>query len=183
MRPARSIIGLAVLILSLSFGLAACREDQAWSRSVGNGEGSRVSQIRPASQTVSDRQRERRRARRDRTSGRLGRGGGRLLPHFADYAVHETGFSTTRFKRAHGSLTVELVDDCGDWTLQEKLDLNLRDQANKLHPSNLPYRASEVPSASLFLYQNWVDPGTQCVSTHPLRNFPLASCRRFAARS
>ncbi len=152
MRPARSIIGPALLILSLSFGLVACREDEAWSRSVGNGEGSSVSQIRPASRTVSDRQRERRRARRDRTSRRVGRGGGNLLPHFADYAVHETGFTTTRFKRAHGSLTVELVDDCGDWTLQEKWDLDLRDQDDASHQSNLLYRASEMRSADKFVF-------------------------------
>ncbi|MEM9627750.1 MAG: DUF1849 family protein [Pseudomonadota bacterium] len=153
MRSARSIIGLAVLILFTGFGLTACRDDAAWSRSIGVDDGNRVSQIRPASRTVSDRQRERRSAaRRDRTSRRLGRGAGNLLPHFADYAVHETGFSTTRFKRAHGSLTVELVDDCGDWTLQEKWDLNLHDQEDVAHESNLLYRASEIRSADKFVF-------------------------------
>ncbi len=152
MRPARSIIGLAVLILSLGASLAACRDEGAWGQSVGADGGSRVSQVRPASRTVSDRQRERRRARRDRSSRRLGRGGGSLLPHFADYAVHETGFSSTRFKRAHGSLTVELIDDCSDWTLQEKWDLDLRDQDGASHPSNLLYRASEIRSADKFVF-------------------------------
>lgn len=152
MRPARSIIGLAVLILSISFGLAACREDKAWGRSVGSGDGDSVSQIRPASRTASDRQRERRRERRDRTSRRTGRSSANLLPHFADYAVHETGFSTTRFKRAHGGLTVELVDDCGDWTLQEKWDLDLQDQEDASHRSNLLYRASEIRSAGKFVF-------------------------------
>lgn len=152
MRPARSTIGFAALTLLLGLGLSACVEDQRWSRSARSEDGKQASQIRPASQTVSDRQRERRRDRRDRTSRRTGRGGGALLPHFADYAVHETGFSTTRFKRAHGMLTIELIDDCGDWTLQEKWDLNLRDQADQSHPSNLLYRASEVRSASKFVF-------------------------------
>ena len=152
MRPARSIIGLAVLTLSLGFGLVACRDDGAWGQSVRGDDGSRASQVRPASRTVSDRQRERRRARRDRTSRRLGRSGGSLLPHFADYAVHETGFSTTRFKRAHGSLTVELIDDCGDWTLQERWNLDLQDQDDESHPSNLLYRASEIRSVDKFVF-------------------------------
>lgn len=151
-RPARSIFGFAVLILSLGFGLAACREDEGWSRSVRSDDGNRVEQVRPASRTVSDRQRERRRTRRDRTGRRLGRGGGQLLPHFADYTVHETGFATARFKSAHGMMTIELSDDCGDWTLQEKWDLDLRDQADRSHPGNLLYRASEVNSADRFVF-------------------------------
>ena len=152
LRPARSIIGLAVLILSLALGLSACKEDQTWRRSFSSDGGSEVGQIRPASHTVSDRQRERRRVRRDRPRRRAGRGGGDLLPHFGDYAVHETGFSTTRFKSAHGMLTVEIVNDCGDWTLQEKWDLDLRDQAGESHLSNLLYRASEVRSANKFVF-------------------------------
>ncbi|MEM7041891.1 MAG: DUF1849 family protein [Pseudomonadota bacterium] len=157
MRPARSIIGLTILVLTLGLGLSACRDDESWNRAVRADDGTRVSQVRrnaetrQASRTVSDRQRERR-ARRDRTSRRLGRDGGRLLPHFADYAVHETGFATTRFKSAHGTLTVELIDDCGDWTLQEKWDLDLRDQDDRSHPSNLLYRASEVSSAGKFVF-------------------------------
>ncbi|MDH3658779.1 MAG: cell envelope integrity EipB family protein, partial [Alphaproteobacteria bacterium] len=151
-RPARSTIGLAVLILLSSLGLSACNEDERWNRTARSADGGQVSQIRPASQTVSDRQRDRRRDRRDRTSRRSGRGGVELLPHFADYAVHETGFSTTRFKRAHGMLTIELIDDCGDWTLQEKWDLDLRDQTDQSHQSNLLYRASEVRSADKFVF-------------------------------
>ena len=157
MHPARSIIGLVILILFLGLGLSACREDEAWNRSLRADDGSRLSQVRrnaetrQASRTVADRLRERR-TRRDRTSRRLGRDGGQLLPHFADYAVHETGFATTRFKSAHGTLTVELIDDCGDWTLQEKWDLDLRDQDDRSHPSNLLYRASEVSSAGKFVF-------------------------------
>lgn len=152
MRSGRSIIGLAVLSLSLGLGLAACVEDEAWSRSVGNTDDPQLERIRPASRNVSDRQRERSRARRDRSSRRLGRGGSPLLPHFADYTIHESGFSTTRFKAAHGTLTIELIDDCGDWTLQEKLDLNLQDQTDETHRSNLLYRASEVRSANKFVF-------------------------------
>lgn len=152
MRSARSITGLAILISSLSIGLSACEEDEAWSRSVRGEQGGRIEQVRPASRTVSDRQRDRRRPRRDRTSRRLARGGAQLLPHFGDYTLHESGFSTTRFKNAHGTLTIDLVDDCGDWTLQEKLDLNFRDRNDKSHPSNLLYRASEVASAKKFVF-------------------------------
>lgn len=153
MRPARSIIGLAVLTLVLALGLAACRDEDSWSRSVRSGDGDRVSQIRPASRTVSDRQRERRRTtRRDRTRRRFGGDGGQLIPHFGDYAIHEAGFTTARFKRAHGTLTVEVIDDCGDWTLQERLDVRLHDQANRIHQSNLLYRASEVRSADKFVF-------------------------------
>ncbi|MGI9498860.1 MAG: EipB family protein [Geminicoccaceae bacterium] len=151
-RSARSIIGLAILIPFLGLGLAACNEDEAWNRSVRSKEGSRLDQVRPASRSVGDRQRERRRARRDRTSRRLGRGGGELLPHFGDYTVHESGFNTTRFKSAHGMLTIDLINDCGDWTLQEKWDLDLRDQTNESHRSNLLYRASEVRSADKFVF-------------------------------
>ena len=152
MRPARSIIGLAIVTLILVLGLSACREGGSRSQSVHSGDGDRIGQIRPASRTVSDRQRERRRTRRDSSRRRFGGDGGELLPHFGDYAVHETGFSTARFKRAHGTLTVELIDDCGDWTLQEKWDLNLHDQADRIYPSNLLYRASEVRSADKFVF-------------------------------
>ena len=101
---------------------------------------------------LSDRQRERDRARRDRTQRRFLRGGAEILPHFADYTIHETGFATTRFASAHGVLTVELVNDCGDWTLQEKLDLDLKDEAKQAFPSDLLYRASEVRSADRFVF-------------------------------
>ncbi|MGI9507902.1 MAG: EipB family protein, partial [Geminicoccaceae bacterium] len=65
---------------------------------------------------------------------------------------HEAGFSTTRFKNAHGTFTIELIDDCNDWTLQEKWDLKLNDQAGKPEPSNLLYRGSEVKSAGKFVF-------------------------------
>lgn|GEM_PF-4809228 len=152
MRPARSIIVLAVLILSLGLGLSACSDQGVWIRSASAAEDDEIREIRPASQSVSDRQRDRRRTRRDRTRRRFAREGSDLLPHFADYTVHETGFATTRFKRAHGMLTVELTDDCGDWTLQEKWDLDLLDQDDQSHPSNLLYRASEVRSANKFVF-------------------------------
>ena len=94
MRPARSITGLAILISLMGLGLSACEEDQAWNRSVRSDQGSRVERVRPTSRTVSDRQRDRR-PRRDRTSRRLARGGAELLPHFADYTLHESGFTTS----------------------------------------------------------------------------------------
>ena len=152
MRSARSIIGPAFLIIFLGFGLSACRDDEVQARSVHDAGANALERIRPASTTVSDRQRERRRARRDRAGRRLGRGASQLLPHFADYTVHESGFATTRFKSAHGMLTIDLIDDCGDWTLQEKWDLTLGDHDDLSHASNLLYRASEVRSADKFVF-------------------------------
>jgi len=155
-RLARPSIVLTVLIAFFGLGPSADAGQQAASSSLpssflqsGERQGG-LGSVQVAQ--VTDRQRERERARRDRTRRRFVRGGAEPLPHFADYAIHETGFATTRFTRAHGVLTVELVNDCGDWTLQEKLDLDLRDQADQTFPSNLLYRASEVRSAGRFVF-------------------------------
>ena len=152
MRPAGSIIVPAVLAMSLWLGAEVRSQEAAGKASVDEDEISETHEIRPASQSVSERQRERRRARRDRTRRRFARGGGEILPHFADYTVHETGFATTRFKSAHGMLTVEVINDCGDWTLQEKMNLDLRDQDDQSHRSDLLYRASEKRSANKFVF-------------------------------
>ncbi len=161
MRPAGSIIAKAMLVLFFSVGVAAGESKNApgdaMQSAIQEGEGG-VGQveIRPASQTASDRQRERRRVSRDRARRRFVRGGVELLPHFGDYAVHEKGFSTPRFKRAKGLFTVELIDHCGDWTLQEKWDLELEDQSGRSHHSNLLYRASEGDAGDrlVFAYSN-----------------------------
>lgn len=152
MRPAGFIIVPMVLVMSLGLGPSARSDQAAGKGSAIDGEISETHQIRPASQSVRERQRERRRARRDRTRRRFARGGGEILPHFADYAIHESGFSTTRFKSAHGMLTVEMINNCDDWTLQEKWDLDLRDQDDQSHRSDLIYRASEVRSAKKFVF-------------------------------
>lgn len=151
MRLAKLIMILAVLIASLELGQPAFADQQTSEPSVDSEDLTDDTEIRPASQAVSDRQRERRRTRRDRTRRRFSRGS-KLLPHFADYTIHESGFATTRFKRATGVMTIELVNDCGDWTLQEKLDLELHDQADQIHHSNLLYRASEATSADKFVF-------------------------------
>ncbi|MGI9501773.1 MAG: EipB family protein [Geminicoccaceae bacterium] len=151
-RPAGSIIVPVVLVMSLGLGPSALSDQAAGKGSVSDDEIGETQEIRPASQSVSERQRDRRRARRDRTRRRFSRGGSEILPHFADYTIHETGFSTTRFKSAHGMLTVEMINDCGDWTLQEKWDLDLRDQDDQSNRSNLLYRASEVRSANKFVF-------------------------------
>lgn len=152
MRSARSIVTLAAMGLVLALAPANVVGQETKSRSI-NGDGDALqTEIRPASQTVSDRQRERRRRGRDRARRRFVRGSAELQPHFGDYTVHETGFSTSRFKRAHGTLSVELINDCEDWTLQEKWDLDLRDQADASHRSNLLYRASEERSADKFVF-------------------------------
>lgn len=158
MRFVRPAFGLAVLTLSLGAGLTACVDHQASSRPlsvtrdvVALEDAGSFERIRPASQSISERRSERPRTRRDRTRRRFGRGVD-LLPHFGDYTVHETGFATSRFKNAHGMMTIDLIDDCGDWTLQEKWDLDLRDQADRSHQSNLLYRASEVRSANKFVF-------------------------------
>ena len=150
MRPAGSIIVPLVLVASLGLGASALGDEALGEGSVNDAEIGETHEIRPASQSVSERQRERRRARRDRTRRRFARGGGEILPHFADYAVHEAGFANTRFKNAHGTLMVEMINNCGDWTLQEKWDLDLRDQDDQSFRSDLLYRSSEVRSANKF---------------------------------
>ena len=156
MRPAGSIIATAMFLTLLNVGVAADQHKDVSGDAVQDvqmtGDGVGEIEIRPASQTASDRQRERRRASRDRARRRFIRGGAEILPHFGDYAVHERGFSTARFKSAHGLFTVELIDHCGDWTLQEKWDLELKDQSGTSHYSNLLYRASESRAGDRFVF-------------------------------
>ena len=151
MRIARPTSGLAVLTLSFGLGLAACNDHPALSRAAFIDDVGETDRIVPASQTITDGRSERPRVRRDRTRRRFGRTVD-LLPHSGDYTIHETGFSTSRFKNAHGMLTIDLIDDCGDWTLQEKWDLDLRDQSDRPHRSNLLYRASEIRSSNKFVF-------------------------------
>jgi hypothetical protein len=155
-RPAGFIVAKAMLLLLFSVGVAAGEKEDASGNTILDAmqgeDGAGQLEIRPASQTVSDRQRERRRASRDRARRRFIRGGAELLPHFGDYTVHEKSFSTSRFKSAHGLFTVELINHCDDWTLQEKWDLQLKDQAGKAHHSNLLYRASEGRSGDRFVF-------------------------------
>ncbi len=151
-RPSRLIIAQAMLLVALSSGAAADGYDGAGAPGDALGGDRGQVEIRPASQSVSDRQRERRRASRDRARRRFVRGGAELLPHFGDYIVREKGFSTSRFRSAHGLFTVELIDHCGDWTLQEKWDLELKDQTELSHHSNLLYRASEAKVGDRFVF-------------------------------
>jgi hypothetical protein len=106
--------------------------------------------IRLAAREGADRRE--RRDRLDRVGRRLGRGSAELLPHLGDYVIHESGFTTPRFKRAQGTLTINLTNDCGDWTLQEKWDLVLKDQLDEFHHSNILYRASEIASTDRFRF-------------------------------
>ena len=66
--------------------------------------------------------------------------------------VQVSGYSTGRFTQASGTLTIDLIESCDDWTLQEKLDVMLQDQAKKTHRSNLLYRATETASSNRFTF-------------------------------
>jgi len=145
---ARSKIGLSTSVLLISLALAGCEDQAAFSRSGSDIGDRQIDRIRPASRDI-DRDR---RDRRDRAGRRLGRGGAELLPHLGDYVVHESGFTTARFKRAQGTLTVNLTNDCGDWSLQEKWDLELQNQSDEVEHSNMLYRASEVTSTDRFRF-------------------------------
>lgn len=149
MRPAQFIVVLTGVITYAVFGLSSSQAQGAEKGPTVGRDGSSAIEIRPASQGVSDRQRDR---RRDRSRRRFIRGSGDLLPHFGDYTMHETGFTTARFERAHGMLTIELIDDCGDWTLQEKWNLDFRDHDDRSYRSDVLYRASEVRSADKFVF-------------------------------
>lgn len=94
--------------------------------------------------------RDERRGRRGSRSRRNRRGGGVLIPHRGDYVIEVSGYSTTSFTDAHGTLTIDLLNDCDDWTLQEKLDVVLEDAGKKNYRSNLLYRATEKASARRF---------------------------------
>ncbi len=141
MRRARPLIGLALSTLLLG----ACDEQGVGGGSTIGAKAGNVDFVRSASRDV-ERRGVSRTERRDRTSRRFGRGSTELLPHLGDYVVHESGFATARFKSAQGELTINIENDCGDWTLQETWDLRLTDQAGQSHRSNLIYRISEIAS-------------------------------------
>jgi hypothetical protein len=113
--------------------------------------GDRVDGVRRGVENLSDRLRN----RRDGGSSRSRRGGrsrGGLMPHRGDYVIEVSGYSTARFAKAKGTLTIDLIDDCSDWTLQEKLNVTLQDQEKKTYRSNLLYRATEKVSADRFIF-------------------------------
>ncbi len=152
MRSVRSI-GFLIAFVPLLF-MAACDEQSSFGNTVRNQTVERVELFQRSAERVSDRVRERRDRRRDRRGNRRGsRGrGGDLLPHRGDYVIEVSGYSTTAFVDAKGTLTIDLIDDCDDWTLQEKLDVVLFDQARKTYRSNLLYRATEKNSADRFIF-------------------------------
>lgn len=151
MHAARSISILAALVSLLL--ISGCDEQSTLTSSVQNEAGRRLERIGQGAGTVTERLRERRGSNRDRRRGRrLSRSGSDLLPHRGDYVIDVSGYSTATFAKARGTLTLELIDDCGDWTLQEKLDIRLTDQEDKIHRSNLLYRATEKASSNRFIF-------------------------------
>lgn len=150
----RSRRPIQFLIMSLALVLlAACDEQGSLGNVVRAEAGDRVDLIKRGAESINERLRNRRDTPRDR--GRTRRGGrskGDLLPHRGDYVIEVSGYSTARFTTAKGKLTLDLVDDCNDWTLQEKLDVVLVDQAKKTYRSNLLYRATEKTSADRFIF-------------------------------
>ena len=159
MRSGRSVLFLTAL-LSL-FLVAACDEQGSFGNIVRSQAGNHVDRLQRGAERISDRlrdrQRDRQRVRRDRRGDRRGeRRGGRsrsdLLPHRGDYIIEVSGYSSARFENAQGTLTIDVIDDCSDWTLQEKLDVVLYDQAKQAHRSNLLYRATERASNNRFVF-------------------------------
>lgn len=141
-----------IALISLMF-VIACDEQGSLGNVVRSEAGDQVDRLKRGVETISDRIRNRRDRRRDRRgSRRSGRSGGDPLPHRGDYVIEVSGYSSTRFTKAHGTLTIDLIDDCGDWTLQEKLDVVLFDQAKKTYRSNLLYRATEKVSSDRFTF-------------------------------
>ena len=151
MRSGR-VIGFLITFIPLMF-MAACDEQSSFGDTVRSQTAERVELLNRSSQSIGDRVRERRDRRRDRRGNRRSsRGRGDLLPHRGDYVIEVSGYSTTAFVNAKGTLTIDLVDDCNDWTLQEKLDVVLIDREKRTHRSNLLYRATEKNSADRFIF-------------------------------
>ena len=150
MRPVRLIIVTSVLFLTLPLSL----RDAPTSGGQGAAAGAPGLIGEALGQSFGERLRERRSTRRDRTSRRFSRGAADLVPHLADYVIHESGFVTGRFLAAQGQLTVDLTRHCQDWTLQESWAFTFRDQAGRGHDSDLLYRftEAEAPSPSIFRY-------------------------------
>ena len=149
-RPGRSIALLAIMASALL--LSACDGELDSLAGIARSQaGQRLELAQRSVEAVTNRLRGERRARRDRGGRRLGRSAD-LLPHQADYVVQVSGYRTGRFTEASGTLTIDLIDSCGDWTLQEKLDVVLRDQAKTTYRSNLLYRATETASTNRFTF-------------------------------
>ena len=147
-RPIRSLIALILLVF-----MTACDDQGSLGNVVRSQAGDQVDRIRQTAERISDRLRARRDTPRDRRGERRGgRSMGEILPHRGDYVIEVSGYSSARFMNAQGTLTLDLIDDCGDWTLQEKLDVVLYDQARKTYRSNLLYRATEKASADRFIF-------------------------------
>ena len=151
MRSGRSIKFL-IAFIPLLF-MAACDEQSSFGNTVRSQTVDRVERLARGADRLGDRVRERRDRRRDRRGNRRSsRGRGDLLPHRGDYVIEVSGYSTPAYVNAKGTLTIDLIDDCDDWTLQEKLDVALFDQAKKTYRSNLLYRATEKTSADRFIF-------------------------------
>ncbi|MGI9437329.1 MAG: EipB family protein [Geminicoccaceae bacterium] len=103
-------------------------------------------------QTVTQRPRVPRGARRDRNTSRRSERGSDLMAHRGDYVVEVSGYTTERFIDAQGTLTMDLINDCNDWTLQEKVDVSLKDQEKQPHRISLLYRVSEKTSSNRFTF-------------------------------
>ncbi|MGI9491618.1 MAG: EipB family protein [Geminicoccaceae bacterium] len=140
-----------IAFVSLLF-TGACDEQSSYGNTVRSQVPESVDSLQRRAER-SDRVRERRDRRRDRRGNRRGsRGSVDLLPHRGDYIIEVSGYNTTTYVNAKGTLTIDLIDDCDDWTLQEKLDVVLYDQAKKTYRSNLLYRATEMASADRFVF-------------------------------
>ena len=151
MRSARSILLLAALLAPIL--VTACDDQGSLGNVVRSQAGDRVDRIKRGVEKVSDRLRSRRGSQREgRNRQRGGRSKGDLWPHRGDYAIEVSGYSNARYQSAKGTLTIDVIDDCNDWTLQEKLDVVLLDQAKKPYRSNLLYRATEKASADRFVF-------------------------------
>lgn len=85
--------------------------------------------------------------RRDRGSlldrGDRGERTGDLLAHQADYVVEPSGYLTPSFDSAQGTLQIDLVKSCQDWTLQERLTVHLERPSGGRPESSVLYRGTE----------------------------------------
>lgn len=147
-RPIQLAIALAALVF-----MAACDEQGSFGNSVRSQTGGGIDPLRRSAERAGDRLRSRRDGGSSRRgTSRGGRSRGDILPHRGDYIIEVSGYSNANFANALGTLTIEMIDDCGDWTLQEKLDVTLIDQARQTYKSNLLYRATEKASADRFVF-------------------------------
>ncbi len=151
MRLRRYVLVLAAVIpLTL---VTACDDQGSIGNTIRSQANDRVDSLQRGAERVSDRLRSRRNTRREpRGERRAGRSRGDLLPHRGDYVIEVSGYSSARFASAQGTLTIDVINDCDDWTLQEKLDVVLKDQQTKPFHSNLLYRATEKASADRFVF-------------------------------